>query len=54
MTLTADVLLVITAPKNIIRRMSKKLCFRGPFKKQHGKWLETLLQSQRGNFYHIY
>ena len=28
--------------KNVVREMSEKSCFRGPFKKQHGKQAETL------------
>ena len=27
--------------------MSNKSCFRGPFNRQHGKWVETLLQSEQ-------
>ena len=27
--------------------MSKKSCFREPFHKQHGKWAQTLLKSER-------
>ena len=36
----------IPAPKNMVRKMSKKPCFRGPLERQHGKWVETLLQSE--------
>ena len=34
--------------------MPKKLCFTGPFDRQHGKWDETLLQSEREHLYQIY
>ena len=45
MTLIADVLPEIVAPKNMVRLMSKKPCLRGPLGRQHGKWVNTLLQS---------
>ena len=47
MTLIRDAFPNITAPKKVVRSMSKKFCFTGPFKRQHGKWVETLLQSER-------
>ena len=47
MTVIADVFPKLTGPKNVISKMSKKSCFRGSFDRQHGKWLETLLQSKR-------
>ena len=34
--------------------MPKKSCFGGPFKKQYGKWTETLLKSEREHLYQIY
>ena len=46
MTLRADVFREITAPKNMVRQLSKKPCFRGPLERQHGKWVETLFQSE--------
>ena len=46
MTLIADVLWEIPAPKNMVREMPKKPFFRGPLDKQHGKWVENLLQSE--------
>ena len=54
MTLIAEVFLELPAPKNMVGSMSKKLCFRGPFDSQHGKWVETLLQSERQQLYNIY
>ena len=33
-------------PKNVVKEMSKKSCFRGPFDKQHGKWDQTVLKSE--------
>ena len=46
MTLVADVSLEIPAPKDMVREMSKKRCFRGPLDRQQGKWVETLLKSE--------
>ena len=54
MPLTADVFRVKPAPKNVFRSISKKLCFRGPFDRQHGKWVETQLQSERKHLYNIF
>ena len=47
MKLIADVFPILTALKNMVRKMSKKLCFRGPLERQHGKQVETLLYSER-------
>ena len=47
MTLIADVFSKLWIPKNMVRVFSKKSCFRGPFEKQHGKWDQTLLKSER-------
>ena len=33
--------------------MCKKSSFRGPFEKQHGKRIQTVLKSERKNLYHI-
>ena len=49
MTLIADVFEKLSTPKNVIRLMFKKSLFSGPFDKQHGKWDETLLKSERQN-----
>ena len=46
MTLIADVFLKFWIPKNVVRVISKKSRFRGPFEKQHGKWDQTLLKSE--------
>ena len=37
----------------MVRSMSKKSCFRGPFKKQHGKRTQPLLESTSQHLYHI-
>ena len=54
MTLIADVFPEVPAPKNVVRSMSKNLCFTKPFDRQHGKWVETLLQSERQYLSNIY
>ena len=53
-TLTADVFLNLRSPKYVVREMSKKSPFRGPFEHGHGKWVETLSKSERQHLYHIY
>ena len=52
--LIADIFTELPVPKNMIRPISKKSCFRRPFERQHGKWVETLLQSERHYLYNIY
>ena len=42
MTLVADVFPEILIPKNIVKQMTKKPCFRGSLDREHGKWMETL------------
>ena len=54
MTLIADVILEILAPKNIVRSMSEKPCFRGPLELQHHKWVKTLYQSKWQHLSDIY
>ena len=34
--------------------MSKKPCFIGLFEGQHGEWVETQLESERQQLYHIH
>ena len=53
MTRIADVFLQLHTPKNVARYRSKKSRFRGPFVTQDGKRVETLLQSERQERYHI-
>ena len=54
MTLIADAFPKLRAPKIVVRKISKKPCFRGPFDRQHKKWVERVLQSERQHLYHIY
>ena len=41
-------------PKNVVRSMFKKFCFTEPLDRQHGKFVETLLQSERQHLCNIY
>ena len=54
MTLIADLFPKLRNPENMARYMSKKCRFKGPFDGQHGKWVQTLLQSGHQHCYHIY
>ena len=54
MTLIADVFLKVRTPKNVVKQMSKKSRFRGPFNNQHGKGNQTLLKSERHHLCDIY
>ena len=53
MMIIADVFPKLRAWKHMVRQMSKKSCFIGPFDIQHRKWIETLLQSERQHLHHI-
>ena len=44
----------LTDSENVVRWMSKKCRFRGPFDKQHGKGAKELLKSTSQNIYHIH
>ena len=51
--LIADVFLKIRSPKNVVKQISKKSPFRGPFDKQYAKGDQTLLKSEHHYSYHI-
>ena len=53
MTLIADLFPKSRTPESVIRYMSKKSRFKGPFDMQHRKRVQTLLQSERQHRYHI-
>ena len=53
MTLLADLFPKIRTPKNVVRDMSKKSRFKGPFDRQHGKRFQTLLRSEPQHRYRI-
>ena len=53
MTFIADLFAKLRTPKNVDRYLSKKSRFKGPFDWQHGKRVQTLLQSEPQHRYHI-
>ena len=53
MTFIADLFRISRTPKNVVRYMSKKSRFKGPFDRQHGKRVQTLLRSDPQHRYHI-
>ena len=54
MTVIADFFPKIRNPENVVRYMSKKSPFKGPFDRQHGKRVQTLLRSGQQHCHHIY
>ena len=53
MTLIADLFPKLRTPKNVVRYKSKKSRFKGPFHRQHGKRVQTLLPSESQHHYRI-
>ena len=53
MTLIADLFPKLRTPENVVRYMFKKSRFKGPFERQHGKRVQTLLRYERQHRYHI-
>ena len=53
MTLLANLFPKLRTPEKGVRYMSKKSRFKGPFDRQHGKRVQTLLRSKRQHAYHI-
>ena len=53
MSFIADLFAKLRTPKNVVRYMSKKSRFKGPFDRQHGKRVQTLLRSWSQHRYHI-
>ena len=45
MSFIADLFVKLRTPKNVVRYMSKKSRSKGPFDRQHGKRVQTLLRS---------
>ena len=54
MTLIANVFPKLETRKNVVRYMSKKSRFKGPFERQHGKRAKTHFRSKRQHRYLIY
>ena len=53
MTLIADLFPKLRTPKNVVGYLSKKTRLKGPFDRQHGKRVQTLLRSEPQHRYHI-
>ena len=53
MTLIADLFAKLRTPKNVVKYLSEKFCFKEPFDRQHGKHVQTLLRSEPQHRYHI-
>ena len=53
MMLIADLFPILGTPENVVRYMSRKSRFRGPFDREHGKRVQTVLQSERQHGYHM-
>ena len=53
MSLIADLFPKLRTQKNVVRYMSKKTRFKGPFERQHGKRVQTLCRSDPQHRYHI-
>ena len=53
MTFIADLFPKLRTPKNVVRYLSKKSRFKGPFDWQHGKHVQTLLSSEPQHRFHI-
>ena len=54
MTLIADFFQKLRTPENVARYMSNKIRFKGTFDRQHGKRVQTVLQSGQQHCYHIH
>ena len=54
MTVIAYVFPILQNPESMVRCLSKKSRFRGPFETQHGKRAQTLLQYEREHLHQIY
>ena len=54
MTLIAYLFLKLRTPENVAGYMSKNSRFKGPFDRQHGKRIQTLLRYGQQHCYHIY
>ena len=46
MTFIADLFAKLRTPQDVVRYLSKKSRFKGTFDRQHGKRVQTLLQSE--------
>ena len=53
MTFIPDLFTKLRNPKNVVRYLSERSRFKGPFEGQQGKRVQMLLQSESQNGYHI-
>ena len=53
MTLLANLFPKLRTPEKVVRYMSKKSRFKGPFDRQHGKRVQTLLRPKERHRYDI-
>ena len=53
MLLIADVFMKLRTPKKVVKQISKKSTFRGPFHKQHAKGYQTLFKSEPQGVPHL-
>ena len=53
MTFIVEIFPILRTPKNVVRSMSKKSRFKGPFDWQHGKRVQTLVRSDPQHRYYI-
>ena len=53
MTLITDFFPKLRTPEKVVRNMSKKSRFKGPFDRQHGKRVQTLLRPEQRHRHHI-
>ena len=53
MSFIADLFPKLRTPKNVVRYLSKKSRCKGPFDRQHGKRVQTLLWSEAQHRYNI-
>ena len=53
MTFIADLFAKLRTPKNVVRYMSKESRFKGSFDWQHGKRVQTLLQSEKRGLIYV-
>ena len=54
MTLIADLFPKLRTPENVVRYMSKDSRYKGPFDRQHGRLVQTLLRSGQQHCYYIH
>ena len=54
MTLLANLFPKLRTPEKGVRYMSKKSRFKGPFDRQHGKRVQTLLRPEQRHCYHAF